>query len=58
MQGDDRTFYRAVLKCRRCGALRYVPRMAEKFTYWLCLPMRRCGTMNICPARDQQDGGT
>jgi hypothetical protein len=39
--------YRAVLTCRRCGALRYVPAMAEKFTYWICLPMRKCGTMNV-----------
>jgi hypothetical protein len=39
--------YRAVLKCRRCGALRYVPSLAEKFTYWICLPMQKCGTMNV-----------
>lgn len=39
--------YQAVLKCRRCGELRYVPNMAVKFTHWICLPRWKCGTHNV-----------
>jgi hypothetical protein len=40
-------FYQAELTCSRCGAKRYVPAMAVKFTYWVCLPLKRCGRINI-----------
>jgi hypothetical protein len=42
--------YRAALTCRRCGCIRYVSKLAEKFIYWHCHRRDdevRCGTDNV-----------
>lgn len=47
MRGDAPDDYRAVLTCSRCGAKRFVPGVAVKFTYWVCLPAHSCGQINV-----------